>query len=176
MTRLGELPPATIALGAAAGCGAIALLAVLLPATLFFRDTATASVAPSHPATLPLADIRPFEDYNAVFERPLFNPGRQADPRPPAETAKSQLPALSDYRLVGIVLMKGVKIGLVERLSGKQVVTLHPGDALDGRRVDDIGPDGIRFSGGAMPELLAMPRLNGISRSGSKDVAVGKDQ
>ena len=176
MKRLGELPPATIGLGAAAGCGAIALVAALLPATLFFRDTASADIAVPPLTALPRVDVRPFEDYNTVFERPLFNPGRQADPKPPAEAAKSQLPALSEYRLVGIVLMKGVKLGLVERRSSKQVVTVHPGDALDGRHIDDIGADGIRLSGGTGAEVLAMPRVNGISRSGSKDVAAGKDQ
>jgi hypothetical protein len=176
MKRFGELPPATIALGAAAGCGAIALVAVLLPATLFARDKASAGVTVPHLTALPPAESRPFEDYDAVFERPLFNPGREADPKPPAEAAKSQLPALSEYRLVGIVLMKGVKLGLVERRSSKQVVTVHPGEALDGRRVGDIEADGIRLSGGAGPEVLAMPRASGISRSGSKDVAAQKDQ
>lgn len=176
MKRLGDFPPLTIALGAATGCGALALLAVLLPATLFFRDAPSANIATPRLAALPPPDTRPFEDYDQVFERSLFNPGRQADPKPPADAAKSQMPALSDYRLVGIVLMKGVKLGLVERRSTKQVVTVHPGDALDGRRVDDISADGIRLSGGAAPELLAMPRVNGISRSGSKDVAAGKDQ
>jgi hypothetical protein len=176
MKPLGEFSPVTIALGAAAGCGAVALLAVLLPATFFLQDTASANVGMPHMTALPPSDVRPFEDYNGVFERPLFNPGRQSDPKPAAEAAKSQMPALSDYRLVGIVLMKGVKLGLVERRSAKQVVTVHQGDTLDGRRIDDIGPDGIRFSGAAAPELLAMPRVNGISRSGSKDVAAGTDQ
>jgi hypothetical protein len=175
MTRLGELPPVTIVLGTAAGFGILAFLAALLPATLFVRDTVSAKSAVPNVSSLPMADIRPFEDYKEIFAKPVFNPGRQADPQPPAEAAKNQLPALSDYRLVGIVIMKDTKLGLVERRSSKQVVTVHPGDALDGRRVDDVTQDGIHLSGGATRELLAMPRVNGISRSGSKDVAARKE-
>lgn len=71
---------------------------------------------------------------------------------------------LSEYRLAGVVLAAGTKLALVERRSAKQVVTLHVGDDLDGRRVEDITTEGVRLNGGSTHELLAVPRLNGVSR------------
>ena len=171
MRSLTEHPPMTIALAALAACTTLALAAVLVPSTIFHGSAVSAEMPAARPLVLPLREKQPLEAYDVVFEKPLFNPGRQIDPAPVQEPAKSALPPLSDYRLVGLVLARGSRLALVERRSAKQVVTLHAGDELDGRRVESIGEDGVHVSGGAAPELLAIPRVNGVTRSGSKDVA-----
>lgn len=161
----------TIALAALTACAMLTLGAVLVPSTLFHGSVTSAELPAARGLALPAADSRPLEIYRVIFEKPLFNPGRQADPAPVQEQAKSALPPLSDYRLVGLVLTRGAKLALVERRNAKQVVTLHPGDELDGRHVESIGEDGVRVSGGPVPELLAIPRISGVTRSGTKDVA-----
>lgn len=164
MMRLGTFPPLTIALAAAAGAGLLALILVLAP-SIVFAPHAAAGIRPLRAIALPPADARPFEDYAAIAAKPLFNPARQKDPLPPPEgEEKDVLPPLSDYRLVGIVIARESKLALVERRAAKQVVTLHTGDDLDGRRVDDIRPNGVVLSGGAAPELLAIPKADGKSR------------
>lgn len=174
MRRFAELPSGTSALAAAAAVALLLLVAVLLPATLFGSDGAVADVAAVQLPRMPVASARPFEDYKAVFEKPVFNPNRQADPAPVAEQAKGALPALSDYRLVGVMLMGGTKLALIERRSTNQAVTLRPGEEIDGRHVEDILQNGVRFSGGDASEFLEMPRIGGFSRKSSKDVAAEK--
>jgi len=170
----GRFPPLMAVSAAGAAMGLLALLLVLLPATLFSGGAATTSVTLPREPKLAAVEIPPFREFEDVIDRPLFNPARAPDPLPPAQAAKSALPALADYRLVGIVLMKGTKLALVERKQAKQVVTLHPGDELDGRRVENIGSDGVELSGGPVRELLAMPRISGISRSDRADTKAAR--
>jgi hypothetical protein len=171
MSLSGRPPLLTMTSALAAVVGLIALLMVLLPTALFGGGAPTNSVTPPHVPAIARLDLPTLETFKGIIDRPMFNPGRAPDPQPPAEAAKSALPALSDYKLVGLVLTKGTKIALVERRQAKQIVTLHPGDEIDGRHVEDIGSDGVHLSGGPVRELLSMPRIAGISRSGRKDAA-----
>lgn len=171
MNLSGRPPLLTMISAFAATVGLIALIMVLLPTAIFGSGAPVSSVTPPHVPSIAQLDLPAFEAFNDIIDRPVFNPGRAPDPQPPAEAAKSALPALSDYKLVGLVLTKGTKIALVERRQAKQIVTLHPGDEIDGRHVEDIGSDGVHLSGGPVRELLSMPRIAGISRSGQKDAA-----
>jgi hypothetical protein len=166
VTAPAKFPPLTIAAAAAAALGLLALMLTPVPATLFGGGAATAGVAMPQAPSLSAVEIPAFVEFRAIAEKPLFNPGRAPDPSAPDVAAKSALAPLSDYRLAGVVLSGDTKLALVERRQSKQTVTLRPGDTLDGRHVDAIAPDGVHMSGGPAPELMAMPRVPGISRSG----------
>jgi hypothetical protein len=155
--RLSELPIATRVLTGAAGAAALLSLACLLPISLFIAGSANTLAPLGAEPAMPSSDRRPLEAYAAIYQRPLFNPGRAMDPQG-AQTAKPGMLPLDSYRLVGVVLTKDVKIGLVERRDSKQVVSLHPGDDLDGRHVDDVVAAGIKLSGGTAEEILTIPR------------------
>jgi hypothetical protein len=164
MSAIADHPPATIASVVLASIAAFALTMTFLPSTLFLGDRELPAPIRLKRISLPSLDIAPFEHYGIVFEKPLFNPGHEPDPAPAAEAAKSALPALSGYRLAGLVLAGRLRMALVERRDAKQTITLHIGDDLDGRRVEDITAEGVRLSNGSARELLAVPRVNGVSR------------
>lgn len=164
MMRMADIPALTMTLAVAAGCGALSLLGVLLPSIVIAGGEGSRTSMARLVVALPQDDARPFEAYAAIQDRPLFNPQRQKDPVLPPQGARSALPPLSEYRLVGLVMMKDVRFGLVERRSTKQVVTLRPGDDFEGRHVDAIKEGGVVFSGAGTAELLAMPKVGGITR------------
>ncbi len=157
MTRLASHHPLTIALSALAATGLIASIFTALPSLVWTSGSARAAGPPIRVA-IPQIVQRPYEYYAAITDRPLFNPGRQKDPSPPSAAALAQLPPLDTYRLVGIVISKEIKLALVERKAAQQIVTLHQGDMLDGRRVDDIRNTGLELSGASGAEILSMPR------------------
>lgn len=141
----------SVLLSIATAAGLLALLGVMLPSSAFLPRIETME---PRAAALPQTDRRPLADYASIWERPLFNPGRRKNTAPPSSPDQTLRP-LSDYRLVGVVVAKDTKFALIERNDSNQVVTLHVGDDLDGRRVDDIRMDGIALNGS---EFLAMPR------------------
>jgi hypothetical protein len=125
----------------------LALLATLLPSLPFAPRGE--SIVP-HALALPPPDRRPLTEYAAIWEKPLFRLAHDRD-----AAAPGALRPLSDYRLVGVVIAKDAKFALIERSDSRQVVTLHIGDDLDGRRVDDIRMGGVLLGG---TEFLPMPR------------------
>lgn len=146
----------TAFLSAWIAAGSAAVLAALLPSPAL---PPRGKDAPPRAAVLPPTDRRPLEAYAAIWQKPLFNRDRQGMEKPPSSLAREEgLRPLSDYRLVGVVIAKDVKFALVERSDSKQVVTLHLGDDLDGRRVDDIRIGGIVLNGS---EFLPMPHPPG---------------
>jgi len=161
MRRLTDYPPLTLALAFAAGLGALVLATVLLPSWIVLPseahlpDPALPSLAFAQP------DMRPFQDYAIIIDRPLFNPGRRRDAPPPTATPATLMPALSNYRLVGVLISKGARLALVERRSAHEILTLHAGDQLDGRQVDDIKGTGVSLSGPSGNEWLTIPKANG---------------
>lgn len=138
----------------AAATGILALSLSLLPSLVPGRQ---AELRPLRAVALPASDRRPLADYAATVEKPLFNPGRRKD-APVTSAAPAELPPLFFYRVVGVVIAAESRFALVERKAESEVVTLHVGDDLDGRHVDDIRRDGIVLSGPAGRELLAIPR------------------
>lgn len=157
MTALSNRHPLTVMLGALAALGLAALLLTLLPSLVWVSAPNRITAAPDE-VPVPRLEQNAFEDYKAVIDRPLFNPGRLKDPPPPNTATAAQLPSLGDYRVAGIVIAGTVKLALVERKATKQVVTLHPGDMLDGRHVDDINETGLTLSGTNGAEVLTMPK------------------
>jgi len=161
MIRLQDHPPLTLGLTLATGLGAIVFASVLLPswialpAAAHLGDPALPSLAFAQP------DSRPLSDYAAIADRPLFNPNRQKDAPKPSPGSATLMPALSNYRLVGILISKDARLALVERRSSHQIVTLYAGDQLDGRHVDDVKGTGVSLSGPAGIEWLTIPKANG---------------
>jgi len=87
MTRLTDYPPLTLALAFAAGLGALVLATVLLPSWIVLPseahlpDPALPSLAFAQP------DMRPFQDYAIIIDRPLFNRALRGT-YPPGSTVK----------------------------------------------------------------------------------------
>src|SRR6185295_7450981 len=136
--------------------GTVLLFMTLMPvgADPAPADTRIAAVMPDK---LPALDPPPLGSYAAIAERPLFNPGRVKDVAAPA--AQPELPPLSDYRLVGLVVGPDTQRALVAR--GAETLSLKPGDDLDGRRVASIGRRGVTLNANGHEELLAFPRSGG---------------
>jgi len=153
MTKLANTPPMTILLAFFCGAGLLTLFLTFLP-SLVWSDEIISD--PAVRIEFPTVATRSFESYAVIAEKPLFNPGHMADPS--ITNPASQIPTLDSYRLVGIVLAGNVKLALVERKAVKQVVTLHAGDTIDGRHVDDITESGVALSGSSGPEILSMPK------------------
>lgn len=161
MTRLTDYPPLTLALAFTAGLGTLVLTTVLLPSWVVLPSDAHLPDPAMPSLTFAQPDKRPFQDYTTIIDHPLFNPGRQKDAPPPSATPATLMPALSNYRLVGVLISKGARLALVERRSAHEIVTLHAGDILDGRHVDDIKGTGVSLSGPSGNEWLTIPKANG---------------
>ena len=140
--------------------GAIALMLVLLPSFVF-------ADVPSTDATIDPAFIRagaahlpPLSHYELIVARPLFNAGRRTDPPPPppAPPKPPPLPAIESYRLVGLVLSSSLRLALVSRAQGGDIVRLHPGDNLDGWTVEAVDVSGVQLTGQGNTQLMKVTR------------------
>ena len=165
MTEILNHPPQTVALAAFTGASVLALLLVLLPSPVFSPDARIRSE--TSPPAISRADLEqpPITAYAVIADRPLFNVGRKKDVAP-LPVAVATLPALTSYRLAGIVLSSQTRLALVEKIPSKQIVTLKPGDMLDGRHVDDVEEGTVVFSAQGATEILTIPRISGWSRAG----------
>jgi hypothetical protein len=163
--RLAAVPLSTWALGGVAAAGIVVSATVFVPSVLF----------PPHPdgfgAPVLAMRLQPklgnIARYRPVFEQPLFNPGRARDPVAPSPTAAPSTPALSEFRLVGIVTSSSAKFALVEQRTTHQVLTLHPGDAFAGRQVKDIVEAGVDLTGPLGAERLTVPKADTTSHAPS---------
>lgn len=166
MTAISTHPPLTLALGALASLAAFALLLVLLPSPVFPRGAAVPQDEPAPSLSRADLDQPPLTAYAVITGRPLFNEGRKKDQAPVAVSAEGALPALSTYRLAGIVVSSQTRLALVEKIGSKQMVMLKIGDTLDGRRVDDVEDGAVIFATGGQTETLTIPHVAGWSRAG----------
>jgi hypothetical protein len=177
MTAIAERPPLTIALLGLASCALLALVLVLLPSLVLPPDAGIA--APADAKILTRGDLLqlPLASYAAISERPLFNEGRRKDPAQALADASTPtgLPGLDTYRLAGIVISSATRLALVERIASKQIVSVKPGDTLDGRRVEDVEEDNVVFSGAGGVETLSMPHVNGWSRTDGTTAAASAE-
>lgn len=143
-----------------AASGAVAFLAVLLPSPIrlnLYRTVETTSPELRYPVDAP---SMPQDALSLITEHPLFNADRQQDPAPQLQ---SQLPALDNYRLAGVIVTEETSIAIIEKKTSKTTVTLKIGDLLDGRAVKEITANGVLFSGPAAIEILAVPKAAGAS-------------
>lgn len=140
-----------------AGAGAVTLFLTIMPSGPAVPYVAEAPSADSIPIEKPVGLSLPsLSHYAVIAERPLFNRGRLKDvqlPLPSAAPPKPALPPLSDYKLVGLLLSGEMQRALVARGSG-DVVTLKPGDNLDGRTVRAIAAKGVSLTGEGHEETL----------------------
>jgi hypothetical protein len=157
MMRLADQPPLTCVLGGVAAAGVAVLATAFVPSVLF-PPHAEAPGAPKF--SVPIAPLDAgLGMYRIVFEKPLFNPLRAKDPAATVQAgAAPAVPALSEFRLVGVVTSKDTGFALVEQRSTKQVVTLHPGDSFAGRRVEAIAESGVDLAGPSGAERLTVPK------------------
>jgi hypothetical protein len=101
--------------------------------------------------------------YEEIVNRPLFNPDRVPDPVVAAtpgagpSAGGSSLGDISQFRLVGIAGDSVTRLALVQK-SGGSLMTLKPGDSLDGWTITDISAKGVAISGGGRREFLTIPR------------------
>jgi len=156
----------TIGPTAVVAVGGLLLLSILAPspARLALWDTVRlTSWDPQFPARL---RIMSQTEFDAITERPLFNPDRKKDPPALPQSAVSGLDA---YRLAGVMAMGASAIAIVERRQTKETVTLKIGDTFDGRTVSAISADGVVFSGPAGPEVLSIPSVKGVSITARSD-------
>ena len=144
--------------------GIVCGLLAWLPSPLgLLTGLAPDRVAPLKPVVAPtLAVLEPLEAYEALMQRPLFNPGRVPDPRPAASAAVVAVGAgatgdVGQYTLVGIAGDARTRVALVRKSDG-EVVTVKSGDILDGWLVGTIDARGVSISGGGRREFLAIPR------------------
>lgn len=154
------------------GAGALAPVAlVVLVALQAPRDIAPSMVGEQAQdlgvEANPLAVPRPRSDpstYAIIYERPLFNNGRQADPKPQAavQVVESPLPPFDagHYRLVGVVTGEGAKTAIIERTATKTAQRFSIGDDLDGWRIIEVSPVRVQLQRGEEKQDLAFPRLH----------------
>lgn len=162
MMSLSDQRPFTLALMAFAGLGLLTLVGNLAPSWARFGGNGIVTI--SSPWLIYPATVRQgsFNDFTAIVEEPLFNSDRKKDPPPPPlPSAQSQIPALSSYQLVGVIITADKSLALVERSASKAVIELKLGDNLDGRVVKDITAFGVVFSGATAGETLSIPKAAG---------------
>jgi hypothetical protein len=113
-----------------------------------------------NPPPLQLQVLPGLATYEDIANHPLFNPDRLADPVAKAVAvadAGSATPKdLSQFRLVGLVSDGVTRLALVRKADGG-VLTLKPGDNLDGWSVLRINSKGVAITGGGREENLAIP-------------------
>ena len=166
MTAIAQHPPLTSGLLGFAAFGTLSLLLVLAPSLVLSPAAREELPGPAPRFTPGDLDEPALSTYAIIAEHPLFNARREKDAAPaPVPGTAPALPALSEYRLAGVVLSSSTKLALVERVASKQIVTLKPGDMLDGRKVDDIVDGSIVLSAAGASETLAIPHVDGWSRT-----------
>ena len=122
-----------------------------------------------HPP-LRLQSMPALATYEEIVNRPLFNPDRVPDPVAPAvpgagtPAGGSSLGDISQFRLVGIAGDSVTRLALVQK-SGGSLMTLKPGDSLDGWTVTEISAKGVAISGGGRREFLTIPRASNNAKT-----------
>lgn len=155
---------------AATGIVAGALAFVPSPLSVFdlFEQVTVPEVKKLPP--LKVQAMPALEAFAVLTERPLFNPERLPGAEPAqgdANAGRPGVPALGDlsqYRLVGLAGDSDTQLGLI-RKNGGPLITVKPGDSLEGWTVGRIGPHGVSISGGGRKEVLTIPKATNSARS-----------
>jgi hypothetical protein len=92
-------------------------------------------------------------DYPRILERPLFTPARGASGAGAA--GQSAGTSLGDYTLVGVASVGGRGVAVL-RGPGGAVASLHPGEALLGWRIAEIGRGGVVLEAGGVRRVVAV--------------------
>jgi hypothetical protein len=131
------------------GVGVLALLLVLAPSIVVADVPETDTAIDPSLMRVGRTKTPPLANYEVIVARPLFNVGRRTDPAPPAPAPPKPppLPVVESYRLVGLVLSPGLRLALVARPQGGDLLRLRPGDMLDGWNVEAVDTNGVVLSG-----------------------------
>jgi len=147
----------------AAGLALGALAFVPSPMALLAAFEAPSKLEiPKHPP-LQMQVMPALATYEDIANHPLFNSDRLPDPVAPAlpgaapVAGSTSLGDLSQFRLVGIAGDGVTRLALVQKTGGS-MMTLRPGDSLDGWIVSDITAKGVAITGGGRKEFLTIPR------------------
>lgn len=101
---------------------------------------------------------RPLDAFRAVFEAPLFTPGRNA-PAPPTQVVEQAAPPppdpLDSAALVGVAADGSSKIALIQ--SGGSLLRLETGDAIGDWTVTAIDRAKVVFGKDGQTRELALP-------------------
>lgn len=122
-----------------------------------------------HPL-LQLQAMPALAEYEDIVNKPLFNADRLPDPVAPAVPGStptaggSSLGDISQFKLVGIAGDSVTRLALVQK-SGGRLMTLKPGDSLDGWTVSDITAKGVAITGGGRKEFLTIPRASNNAKT-----------
>ena len=121
-----------------------------------------AQPAPNAPATVPAPVRQPvdLQTYSAVWEVPLFAPGRRADP---SQVRGPELPPpdLGGLQLSGVVIAPPLRLALLKQSEG-QTLSLRQGESLpDGWLLEQVDEQRIQLTHGAHRQTLEIssPRL-----------------
>lgn len=153
-----------------AASGAFVLIAAILPSWVPVQSPPAApSIAIPSPAP-----VSPLRTYVAIAARSLFNPDRRPDPAPlPASAAKPAAPSADSYQLVGILLSSELRLALVERRQGGEVLRLREGDTLDGWMVKTVSASGVELAqANTSAELTIAPATKGTETRRVNSVSV----
>lgn len=173
MTLLSRQTPFGLTLAIAAALGLLALLLVVTPSVASWGWGGSSISMAAEPPRLPQFETQSLATYAAIGERPIFNPGHAKDPLPPPpEMAKPQLPSLDNYRLAGLVISPNVHIALIERRGNSQVMSLRPGENLDGRTVVDVQEKGVTLMADGHEEMLTILPPSTLSPGPNSPAAV----
>lgn len=149
--------------------GLAAAMIAFVPSPMSLIDLLETPAVPEVKAPPPLvmATMPKISAFDGVAERPLFNADRKPDPLPPPPEAPKPAIALGDltqYRLIGVTGDRQTQRALVQK-SGGPLLTLKPGDAFEGWKVETIGAAGVAISGGDRKEILAIPKAQNATQS-----------
>jgi len=81
-----------------------------------------------------------------------------------ADAGGTSLGDLSQLRVVGIAGDSITKLALVKKTAGG-LMTLRPGDTLDGWTVTEITSRGVAITGGGRKEFLTIPRASNNAKT-----------
>ncbi|WP_273819286.1 MULTISPECIES: general secretion pathway protein GspN [Pseudomonas] len=116
------------------------------------------------PPVVPAATVKPeaapaLSSYAGIWQRPLFNRDRQADPSDPAATGDHDTQALAGLSLNGIAVSTSLRKALFKTSDGKSLSAAQ-GDVLpNGWRVERITAEKVSLSFRSSEQELSIPVL-----------------
>jgi general secretion pathway protein N len=126
--------------------------------------------------------LKPFAEYAAVAERPLFNPDRRPTPRDQDGTAEPQpvaAPVELDVVLTSVVLSGDRRIAMVAQRDGGNPQAVRVGESLVGEqaswRLAELAPRHAVFEGPGGRSRVELRVFDGTGGQAPTPVSVAKD-
>ena len=90
-----------------------------------------------------------------TVERTLFNPTRRPAPQMAQEGGPSQMKK-GQFALTGTLLVDGKNTAFLREIAGNKSRLVHAGETINGMRVAEVKPDGVRLTVGNDSEELVL--------------------